>query len=72
MEIKLQTFRNAKKNDILRFNGKEYAPFPVHEILMPLTNEIEFLKQTILNMEKAHKTQIAKMLNLIKEINKNG
>jgi hypothetical protein len=72
MEIKLQTFRAAKKNDTLRHNGKEFVPFPLEDVIMPLKQEINLLNARINEMDQQHKLQIKQLLDLIKEINKNG
>jgi chaperonin cofactor prefoldin len=72
MEVKMPDYRNAKKNDILRHDGKMFVPVSLEELIKPLKTQIKDLQDQILVLEEQNKDQIKKILNLIKEINQNG
>jgi hypothetical protein len=70
MEIKMPEYRNAKRDDILRHNGKEFVPFPIAEILRPLLEQIALLKVELEQSKIEHKQKITDILMIIKELNK--
>lgn len=70
MEIKMPDYRNAKRGDMLRHNGKEFVPFPIEEILRPLYEQIALLKQELEQSKLEHKQKITDILMIIKELNK--
>jgi hypothetical protein len=72
MEIKMPDYKNAKKNDTLRHDGKMFVPIPLEELFGPLKAQIKELTDQLVILEQQHKNQMKQMLDLIKEINKNG
>lgn len=69
MEIKLQTFREAKKNDILRHNGKAFVPISLDVVLSVLKDEIVLLNSRIDTLEKENKEKLKQIVDLVKQIN---
>jgi hypothetical protein len=70
MEVKMQTFRLAKRNDILRHNGKEFVPFPMEGVLQPLLEKIALLEAELEKTKIEQKQKITDILMIIKELNK--
>jgi hypothetical protein len=70
MEVKMPNYRNAKRNDILRHNGKEFIPFPIESILQPLVEKIAFLEAELEKTKIEQKQKITDILMIIKELNK--
>jgi len=72
MEVKMPDYRNAKRNDILRHDGKMFVPVSLEELIGPLKAQIKDLQDKLLVLEQHNKDQVKKILTLIKEINQNG
>jgi chaperonin cofactor prefoldin len=72
MEVKMPDYRNAKRNDILRHDGKMFVPVSLEELIGPLKAQIKDLQDQLLVLEQQNKDQVKKILTLIKEINQNG
>jgi chaperonin cofactor prefoldin len=72
MEVKMPDYRNAKRNDILRHDGKMFVPIALEELFGPIRVQIDQLNEKIKELEEQNKNQVKQILNLIKEINKNG
>jgi chaperonin cofactor prefoldin len=72
MEVKMPDYRNAKRNDILRHDGKMFVPVSLEELIGPLKAQIKNLQDQLLVLEQHNKDQVKKILTLIKEINQNG
>jgi chaperonin cofactor prefoldin len=72
MEVKMPDYRNAKRNDILRHDGKMFVPVSLEELIGPLKAQIKDLQDQLLVLEQHNKDQVKKLLTLIKEINQNG
>jgi hypothetical protein len=72
MEVKMPDYRNAKRNDILRHDGKMFVPISLEELLGPIKAQIDQLNEKLKELDEQNKNQIKQILSLIKEMNKNG